>query len=431
MYLFSLGNILESAANEFFLGFTENDEGGGAPSLLLFVTTPEPNPVMFDIETLTGFSFSGVATNNATTRVTLPSDLQVFSNSTLERNKGIRVRAEEGRRIVVYGLNFFSTTSDAFVALPCDRLPVDEYEYYAISYTPTLAILPSTVLLVGCEDNTTVTTNSSTFTLNQLETFLMESTANDLTGTRIVTNKPISFFPGHECSFVPSGIRACDHLTEQVPPTAIWGRFFLAASFLGRTSGEIFRILASTGATEVVMNCTTESQPSSFTLSSAGSWVEVRISADSFCSIESSNSILVFEFGLGNDLDSVGDPFMTMIPPVEQYGNNYVFSVLSDFSTNFITVHVAPEFFQPDRIFVDNMSLQTSSFTEVYCTGSVICGFITRIPLPPGEHRLFHQDANANIGVVAYGFNAFNSYGYPGGLQLIPIQRKWYSECTM
>ena len=415
MFFISTGNVLESAANEFFLGFTDNLFPN---TLLLFVTTTEPNPVAFTVETLMGFSFTGVATNNVTTRVTLPSDIRVFSESITERNKGIRVKAEEERRIVVYGLNFNLFSSDAFLALPCDQLPVAEYEYYAISY----GIGRSWVLLVGCSDDTTVTTPSSTLTLNQQETYLIES-SEDITGTRIVSDKPISLFPGHQCTNVPRRFGACDHLTEQVPPTAIWGQSFLAASFLGRQSGEIFRILASTDATTVIVNCTTFAQPLSFLLNSTGSWEEVFVVADSFCSIESNNPILVMEFGLGIALDGVGDPFMTMIPPIEQNSNNYVFSVLPEFSTNFITVFVAPAFFQPDRIFVDSVSLQNSSWTEVYCT-SGICGYITRVPLLPGEHRLYHQDADARVGLIAYGFNRANSYGYPGGLQLVPIQCK-------
>ena len=392
--------------------------------MLLLITTNEPDPVNFTVETLMGFSFTGVATNTATSRVTLPSDFQVFSNSTTERNKGIRVRAEEGRRIVVYGLNFHQHTSDAFVALPCNRFAVSDYEYYVISFLPlTQGNLPSTYLLVGCEDDTTITTPSSTLTLNQMETYVMESVSNDLTGTRIVSDKPLSLFSNHECSFVPNSATACDHLTEQVPPTVTWGRFFLAASFLGRTSGEIYRILASTDATDVTMNCTGIPELLSSTLSNAGNWKE--INASGFCSIESNKPILVFEFSLGGALDGVGDPFMTMVPPVEQHSNNYVFNTLSDFSTNYITVYVAPEFFQPQQIFLDSMSLDTSNiWTNVYCTGSVICGFITRLQLQPGDHRVYHQDADARIGITAYGFNSFNSYGYPGGLQLVPIQCK-------
>jgi len=165
-------------------------------------------------------------------------------------------------------------------------------------------------------------------------------------------------------------------------------------------------------------------QPITYALSAAGSWEEFQALENSFCSIESNNPVLVMEYAQGFALDNVGDPFMTMIPPVEQYSNNYVLNVLPEFSTNYLTIYVAPEFFQPERIFVDNSSLISANWTAVYCSTSTLCGYITRENLTAGEHSLYHQDAGARVGVSAYGFNEFNSYGYPGGLQLIPVQRK-------
>ena len=52
------------------------------------------------------------------------------------------------------------------------------------------------------------------------------------------------------------------------------------------------------------------------------------------------------------------------------------------------------------------------------------CGYITYVTLSAGEHQLFHTDVTSSIGVSAYGFNTRNSYGYPGGLQLEPVQCK-------
>ena len=115
---------------------------------------------------------------------------------------------------------------------------------------------------------------------------------------------------------------------------------------------------------------------------------------------------------------------MMMIPPVEQYSNNYVLNVLSNFSTNFITIYVATKYYQPNRIFVDDTSQVVSSWTSVYCSNSFLCGYITRVNLTAGEHRLYHQDPHARIGVSAYGFSHYNSYGYPGGLKLTSIQCK-------
>ena len=411
---------MESTANEFYVGFANNHVDQSA-TLRLFVTTPEQNPVNFSVTTLTGFSFNGTATQQSTTTVLLPSSLQVQSNA--ERNKGIYIKAEGNKRIVVYGLNYRSRTSDAFLALPCERSAVDQYEYYALTYHASTITLPSNILIVACEDNTTVTAPSTTVTLNRQQTYLIKDT-RDLSGTRVVSTKPISFFSGHQCTYIPTGISYCDILTEQVPPTNTWGIFFLGASFLGKSSGALYRVLTAHDSTTVIVNCTTMARPTTYTLRTAGSWREFNAPANSFCSIESNNPVLVMEYAKGFDLDNVGDPLMTMIPPVEQYSNNYVFNVLPEFSTNYITIYVAPEYFQPERIFVDNSNLLNNSWTAVYCSTGTLCGYVTRQSLSAGEHSLYHEDTDGRVGVSAYGFNRANSYGYPGGLQLTPVRCK-------
>ena len=103
MFYIYVGAILESAANEFLIGFSANlVEGNQVPSLQLFVTTPETNPVTFTV-TANGFSFTGTTTSNSSTMVNLPSTLQILSNT--ERNKGIYVKAEGESKIVLYGLS--------------------------------------------------------------------------------------------------------------------------------------------------------------------------------------------------------------------------------------------------------------------------------------------------------------------------------------
>ena len=411
---------MENAANEFIIGFSVNFNVSFPLSLLLFVTTPETNPVTFTV-TANGFSFTGTAFNDSSTDVSIPSTFQVKSNS--ERNKGIYVKAERENKIVVYGLSYEMHTSDAFLALPCSNFAGEESEYYAMTYPDTRPEFTSDVLIVGCEDNTLVTTPSNTITLNRLETYLIQS--SDSTGMRVTSTKPVSFFSNQKCTDIPTNIRACDHLTEQIPPTSTWGTLFYAASLLGRNSGELFRIITAKNFTTVTVNCTTFSQAQVYNLSVAGNWQEFQIRPFSFCTIESTAPLLVTQFALGHDLDNVGDPFMMMIPPVEQYSNNYVLNVPSDFSTNYITIYVATKHYQPNRIFVDDTSQVSSSWTSVYCSNSLLCGYITRVNLIAGEHRLYHQDPHARIGVSAYGFNYANSYGYPGGLKLTSIKCKF------
>ena len=394
---------------------------GSRVVLQLLVTTTESNPVRFTVNA-TGFSYSGIATQNSSTNVTLPSSLQVRNES--ERNKGIYVKAEEDRKIIVFGLNSLETggSTDIFLALPCNHLPIDEYEYYAVTYPTTHMVLNIAILIVGCEDDTEVNTGSTIITLNRLWTYLIRS-PNDITGMRITSNKPIALFSNHECANVPVRVDYCDHLTEQIPPTLTWGRVFMAASLLGR-SGERFRIVAAhiqTTATNVIVNCTNFAQPVNYFLTTASNWQEFEISPDSFCSITATAPILVVQFASSHGL---GDPFMMLIPPVEQFNaNSYVFNSPPMFPLNYITVYVESEYFQPGRIFVDDASLNNFQWSQIRGYSNV-CGYITRMSLTTGDHQLYHLDQDARLSVSVYGFIGAGSYGYPGGMKLTPIQCK-------
>ena len=416
--LFSFaGGILDNFANEFFLGFSLNPNSA---ELTLLVTTPESSPVRFTVNA-TGFSYSGIAAQNSSTNVTLPSSLQVRTAN--ERDKGINIKAEEHKKIVVYGLNWYTGSTDAFLALPCNQLPVDEYEYYAVTYPTQHPQHHIAILIVGCEDNTLVNTNSTIITVDRLQTYLIRS-PDDLTGIRITSNKPIALFSNHECANVPNGVDACDHLTEQIPPTATCGRVFLAASLLGR-SGEMFRIITAQTPTTVTVNCTTLLQPVSYSLTAAVNWQEFNTTPSSFCSIIATSPILVAQFAKGYLADRVtGDPFMVLIPPVEQFNTNrYLLNSLPMFELNCMTVYVEPQYFQPERIFVNERNLDSSLWSQIEGSNKVI-GYSTRVSLTAGDHRLYHLDQDARLGVSVYGFSRDNSYGYPGGMMLTPLQCK-------
>ena len=412
---------MKSSANEFFVGFASN-LNGQSTELSIFVTTTEQEPVTFAISAV-GFSFTGIATSTSSAKIAIPATLEVRNSN--DRNKGIRVKAEEDRTIVVYGLSYRQLSSDAFLALPCNRLPVAEYEYYAVTYRTIFdSNLNALILIVACEDDTLVTTPTGSFVLQQQQTYQIERSDLDLTGTRIVSTKPISVFGAHRCANVPVTRGYCDHLTEQIPPTATWGTRFLIASLLGREYGERIRFITSQGAT-VTLNCTTMNRV--YSLRTPGDWIEDEIQVNNFCSIEATSPILVSQFasGGGFETDNFGDPFVMMIPPIEQYSNNYVLQALPEFEGNYLTIYVAPEYFRPDRIFVNSSNINESQWITVNCALSeAVCGYIARVSITSGDHRVYHEDSFARVGVSAYGFSRHSSYGYLGGLCLTPVECK-------
>ena len=343
------------------------------------------------------------------------------------------------------------TSADGFVALPCYDFQKQNYTFYAVStyFTRTSERLVSQVLLLACKNDTEVTITSTqtieipsdlvrggnssvtvnsgesyTVTLNRLQTFLFTSTL-DLTESKVVSNKPIAFFSGHECADVPVGIQYCDHLVEQLPPTVTWGRQFFVVSLLNATAGEQYKLITSTATTTVVCYCYISggsvSQIFGITINGAGKSYEFQISQNMFCSVQASSPVLLVQFAVGEYHSSYGDPFMMMIPPVEQYSYNYTFVAQSGFQ-NAITVTVASEYFHSSDIILNNKSLSSANWTEIYCSTQTVCAYGTRMSISEaGRNFIYHRDETARLGTFVYGFAPFASYGYPAGLQLIPI----------
>ena len=423
--------------------------------MTLYITTTESVPVSFNVSSSTGQIYSGIATSSVVSQVTFSSSLAVLDNS--ERDKGVWIHATD--TITVNGINNASNTADGFVALPCYDFEKQNYIFYAVSthYNRTSdnsseVQLMSQVLLVGCENDTELTitptqtveipsdlargSNSSvnvtsgmsyTITLNRLQTFLLSSTL-DLTGSKVVSNKPIAFFSGHECGDVPVGVAACDHLVEQLPPTLTWGRQFYIASSLGKTAGEQYKLITSAPTTTAICYCYTSggtvSQTFTITLNEAGRSYEFHVAQNMFCSIQASSPILLVQFAIGGSQEPLGygDPFMMMIPPVEQYSNNYTFVAQSGFQ-NSITVTVTSGFFNPGNIVLNGTSLGTATWTPIYCSIQTdsVCGFGTRISISIGRNFIYHRNPIAKLGTFVYGFSHGASYGYPAGMQLVPI----------
>ena len=423
-------------------------------TITLFITTTESVPIPFTVSSSTGQIYSGTATNGIARSVTLSSSFAVEENTV--RNKGVWIHATDAsKKLTVHGMNYVSNTADGFVALPCYDYQVQNFTYYAVStylsYLNRISVveLRSQVLLIGCENDTELTitptqtieipsdlvrgSNSSltvipgrsyTITLNRLQTFLFHSTL-DLTGSKVVSNKPVAFFSGHECAYVPVGVPFCDHLIEQLPPTITWGRQFFVVSSLGKIAGEQYKLITSSVTTTVVCYCSTSngtvSETFITTLNRTGRSYEFHIAQNMFCSIQASSPILLVQFAIGrsHEPSEYGDPFMMMIPPVEQYSNNYTFVTQLNFQ-NTISITVGTEFFNPENMVLNGSSLSSATWTRIYCSTQTVCGYGTRISLSVGQNFIYHRDSTARFGTFVYGFKNYTSYGYPAGMQLIP-----------
>ena len=415
-----LGDVLQNEANEFFIGFGNNPIlPGTKTNLIISVTSSSQDTVKFTVDTLSDFTFSGNVSLGSPAKVVLPLDFMVTDDSSSQRRKGIHVKAEENKTIAVFGLNYIQ---DAYLALPCNHLPVQQYEYYAVTYDLSSKYKPF-VLLVGCENSTTITTAVSKFTLNRLETYLM-SDVN--TGARVVSDKPITFLSGHQLSavieYVPNHF---GHLVEQLPPTCTWGTFFLGST--GELYGQygdtiLYRILAAHDETIVTVNCNSSSaHPTHYTISIGGTYHDFTFdlgALKTLCVIEASNPVLVIEL-LSIEGTFGWKSFMSLLPPVDQYNNHYSlpFGILNEL--NYVTISVLPQYFDQKKIYMDN-NIVSEPWTSVKCSNGTICGYATTVS---AGRFVQHLDRDARIGVIVFGAGDFDAYGCPAGFHIGSINQ--------
>src|SRR5207237_9191081 len=103
--------------------------------------------------------------------------------------------------------------------------------------------------VLGNEDKTMVTVTSAphivagpgvtlmnpgdmqNFMVNEGDVLQLETTSagDDVSGSFIVSDKPVALFTGIECGVNPNSMGACDHVEEQILPLTAWGKNYVAS----------------------------------------------------------------------------------------------------------------------------------------------------------------------------------------------------------
>ena len=507
---------LTTRGTKFIFAFMANDEvqSPADQDALIVITTEEPNPVEVTVKVnpafyvnnpnlnVTAFPQTRTQTVVRGSSITFPfpvatlstgkpppdEDIRVYTiGNTLDRNSGIRI-STDGGEISVYGFNNEVVSVGAFSVFPCHSYPgiVGNYEYVILSAEQEAR--DSRLMIVGCQDNTTVMITSPSLLpiigpsvppslgggktprpgfplqisdLDQLQSIVLNN-QQDLSGTRISSNKPIAVFTGHECGNIPTpSVGTCDLLIQQVPPQVTWGRLFFTVPIVGRYSGDHYRVATVTRNTEFTVTCRTLSNPTPTTRSfpigfndqtntgfevfntNIGTTSEDRASRKEdlqWCCIESNNPVLVMQYAQGGTADETlrdnatfGDPLMTIVPPVVQYLNNYTVPTEKGLRESRLDVGFTIAIPQDDTFFrnptVDGSRILLNDeaiipdpdegWIGIYCASGEICGYSARVEhAPDGVITIRHVDPRAAVSAWVYGIAGAVSFGFTAGFKL-------------
>lgn len=365
--------------------------------------------------------------------------------------------------VTVYALNQASLTSDAFLVLPTDALAED---YIVTSYTsdiewsqfgqqiPASSSTPSQFCIVATEDNTSIEIQPTAATfaspnqeaqivmLNKGQSYLVQvdprlERLSDLTGSVVRASKPVAVFGGHQRAVVPienkNQLGSRDCLIEQMNPIRTWGRsafiFPLAVSQDEIAAGSNrFRVVAAFDSTEVFVS------DSPVALLNRGQFYEGTL--DQAAEVRSTKSTMVSMLkkttGSGSVVSGsrVGDPFMMLVPPAEQFmksyrftnvqANTYTYNPFNGSVTKGPKVYVEqylavviPSEGLPSLV-LDGTNIGDTRFQQIPKTSF----YWATLRMEDGIHEI---TSDTTFGIYVYGYGVANSYGYIGGMSFRPL----------
>lgn len=403
-----------------------------------------------------------------------PTEAQMYSKgsgalpnppepSQVWKERAIIITADDP--IICYGVTRFQYTSDGYMALPKNVLGTDyQVASYADPTNNTAQFLPSYTSIVGAYDNTRVTfklggkvdgmiinDNGDTLKVGQsISKYIQKGDVwliagvggfNDLTGSNINADKPVAVISGNYCAYIPTHMAACDYIIEQELPIYNWGKNYLIAPIFARKNFPVVKIFAAEANTKVNVDgelLATIQTPGGiegvgFIESRAGFTATprpVRISSD--------KPINVVLYNPGQQDDGVeNDPFQMQILPIEQFQTDIVFNTPGikggyGFKDNFLNV-----------VFLGNAD---GTIPDDIMFTDVIDGKLNWVPLKslsPGAHIIYGEEkdgrsyyfktvklnydgvfrmkADEPFAVYAYGYDTYDSYGFPASGRLIDV----------
>jgi hypothetical protein len=353
--------------------------------------------------------------------------------------------------VVAYQINPYGGGSVAVTAASL-LLPTSVWDmnYVAVNVSPASAGTPS-LNIVAKEDGTQVTINPKqaivggtgipataantpvTISLNKGQHAQITQAA-ELTGSAIQATRPVGFMAGHTCMNMPGTTLYCDHGEQMVAPVKALGSRYVGVMYKPRVANETstyWRLVGAVDGTTLTWS-TNVGGPATL---AAGQ--EVTFQTGTPFTVQSQDAdhpFMLFTYMTSSTAVSsgYGDPdFVTSVPP-EQYLRQYVFFTDPTYpETNLVVIRARGTDNQFHDVNLDcggaltgwtpigadfeftRKDLSTGNFTGVGTCNN-------------GRHEM-KSDAPFGLWVWGWGtplttgFTQNVSYGYPGGMNVAPI----------
>lgn len=453
-----------NSGTEFFLTFLPAwPMMGGANSLKLYITAAKKTVVTVEVRS-EGFVKTIQINPYTVVEIALPvtvgqpyfkTDKDPTPPERVYRQHAVQVTSKEP--ITCYAATLYLHSSDAYMALPVASLGTE----YTIASAEDIGdnksqYLPSMSAVVAAYDNTKISfTLGGTHTtmtaggmkvgetknalLNKGDVWIVGSFGqySDLSGSHVVADKPVSVISGNYCAFVPRDKGACDHLVEAEIPRTAWGKSYIVPKIFGRLQNSFIKVIPKEPNTKISLD-----GKHIYTIKDAGGLEDIgymtrRVAEGEprHYAVTADKPVCIHQYNPGLSDDNVSsDPFQMVLPSVEQYRNDVVFSVPgvsnnASFTRNYVAVMFGltetlsmphelewGEFENGVWTWMPLLAKYGTAFDQINVPINNKHYGVKTITLTRGG--VYAIRSPYTCGAVLYGFSSYDSYGMPAGMYL-------------
>ncbi len=453
------------------------DESGGFDNFIkIFVTAATKTLVTVENE----------GSGYYNTKMTIPNDViefnitpvqgQPFTKGGRDPNvperiftrKGIHVYADQP--LVVYCVIRYKWTSDGFLAIPVSSLGK---EYIVAGWNVDAMFnavwrykLPNMAGITAAYDNTRVRFTlggnvmtrtaggmrpgqSKEFVMQRGDVFLVSTDADeaDLSGSKIVANKPVSLVTGNMCNNIPTGNQWCDYTVEMDLPTFTWGLDYFVPKVPGRKYSSIIRIFAKEPNTNIFKDGRMIGQiPNAGGIEGKAFLTMRMVPLD----VEPRSVVVSGDKPIGVTLYNTGvqedgfprpntDPFVMVITPLQQFQKEITFCTpgimgAMGFPENYINlVYETDEYgMMPDDyefavvqsgVFKwQKLKAKFPGIDEIFVKEIDGKKFAMKTITLPGD-GVYKIRADHLFAAYSFGYSSYDSYGFPTSAALADLEK--------
>lgn len=372
---------------------------------------------------------------------------------------GVHISSEAP--IIVYVWCRYQGAGDGYVAIPASKLGTD----YVVSSWPELREeseakrMSSYTCIVAVHDSThvqfTLGGNEGTQTTGGLKIgeksfwtlqrgdvlcFANDGVGQDISGSRVLSDKPIGVISGNQCSNIPKGVFSCNYTVEMEMPTSYWGTEYYVIPIIGRLKNPIVRVFAHPDVKDVKVyrdGVEWKTLQNGNRIENEAFFTERSYDVEKLALISSDAPINVVLYNTSAPDDNQGsNPFQSTLIPLEQFSKKVTFMPpINTDNEQYIGAHYVNAICQPDAanaypydlevekekngkrvwapIRYQVKSSTTTSFNIKSKNGKQYACFRFQVPVEPGQGNVIKARSTRDFSFSSYGISGSEFYGFP------------------